>query len=129
MTIIELHADSDWKAAGLEGNGENAGIISKINTRLHTTLQRLLGSQFETLFEKMHRNVKYFVIFCNRINLLDLRPITMPGKYVVQTPLHWRIREQQQWQTSSESEAPCHPGIPRERHVCNVMRFFIFQHT
>jgi hypothetical protein len=25
---------------------------------MNTYLQRLLGSQFETLFEKMHRNVK-----------------------------------------------------------------------
>ncbi len=42
---------------------------------------------------------------------------------MVQTPPHWPMREYQR-QTLSESEAPCHPGIPRERHVCDGMRFF-----
>ncbi len=70
ITIIVLHANSDWTAAGPEGDGENEGKISKINTRL----QRLLRPQFDNLFEKMHRNVKYFVVFCNLINLLDFRP-------------------------------------------------------
>jgi hypothetical protein len=67
ITIIELHADSDWEAADPEGDGDNEGKFSKINI----LLERLLGSQFETLFEKMHRNVEYFVVFCNLINLLD----------------------------------------------------------
>jgi hypothetical protein len=72
MTIIELHADSDWKAAGPEGDGENEGIISKINTRQ----QRLLGYQFETLFGKMYRKVKSFVVFCNLISLFDFETNT-----------------------------------------------------
>ncbi len=33
-----------------------------------------------------------------------------PGKCVVQTTRHWRLREQQQRQTPSESEAPRQPG-------------------
>ena len=31
-------------------------------------------------------------------------------------------------QTPSESKAPCHPGITRDRHVCNIFRFLLFQH-
>jgi hypothetical protein len=34
-------------------------------------LQALLGAQFETLLRKMHGNFKYFVIFCNLVNILD----------------------------------------------------------
>ena len=37
----------------------------------HTHLKRLLGAQFEILFFKMFRNVKYFVVFCNLVNILD----------------------------------------------------------
>jgi hypothetical protein len=67
ITVDELHADSDWTAAGPEGNDENEDKVTKINAYL----QRLLGAQFETLFGKMHGNVKYFVIFCNLVNILD----------------------------------------------------------
>jgi hypothetical protein len=52
--LKSLHAFSDWKTAGPEGDDENEDRISKINT----CLQRLLDAQFETLFEKRHRNVK-----------------------------------------------------------------------
>ena len=59
ITVDDLHADSDWTAAGPEGNDENEDKVTKINAYL----QRLLGAQFETLFGKMHGNVKYLVIF------------------------------------------------------------------
>jgi hypothetical protein len=65
--LLLVHADSDWTAAGLEGDVENESRISKINT----CLQALCGAQFEKLFGKMHGNVKYFVIFCNLVNILD----------------------------------------------------------
>jgi hypothetical protein len=59
ITVDNLHADLDWTAAGPEGYDENEDKISNINPYL----QRLLGAQFETLFGKMHGNVKYFAIF------------------------------------------------------------------
>jgi hypothetical protein len=47
---------------------------------------------------------------------------------VVQTPPHWRIWEQQQGQTPSENPSESvAPGIPRERRVCDVMRFLNIQ--
>ena len=64
---ITVDDDSDWTAAGPEGNDENEDKVTKINAYL----QRLLGAQFESLFGKMHGNVKYFVIFCNLVNILD----------------------------------------------------------
>ncbi len=64
----QLHADSDSMAAGPEGDVENEDRVTKVNTRL----QGLFGAQFEILFGKLHRNVMYFVISCNLINILDV---------------------------------------------------------
>jgi hypothetical protein len=68
VTVDDLHAESDLTAAVPEGDVENEDRISKINTRQ----QALFGAQFETLFGKMHGIVKYFVIFCNLVNILDV---------------------------------------------------------
>ncbi len=54
--------------AGSEDNIENEGEISKI----HRHLQIFFCAQFEKLFGKIHGNVKYFVVFCNLINILDV---------------------------------------------------------
>ncbi len=68
ITIDQLHTNSDWMVAGPEGEIENEDRI----TKLHSRLQGLFGVQFEILFGKLHGNVKYFVIFCNLINILDV---------------------------------------------------------
>jgi hypothetical protein len=68
ITMDQRHADSDSMAAGPEGDVQNEDRITKINTRL----QDLFGAQFEILFEKLHGNVLYFVVFCNLINILDV---------------------------------------------------------
>jgi len=68
VTVDDLPAESDLTAAVPEGDVENEDRISKINTRQ----QALFGAQFETLFGKMHGIVKYFVIFCNLVNILDV---------------------------------------------------------
>ena len=80
ITVDELHADSDWTAAGPESDAENESRTSKINTRL----QALCGAQLETLFGKMHGNVKYFVIFCNLVNILDFGANTNDVKVKVE---------------------------------------------
>ena len=68
ITIDQLHANSDEMAAGPEGDVENEDIITKLNARL----LGLFGAQFEILFGKLSGNVKYFVVFCNLIHILDL---------------------------------------------------------
>jgi hypothetical protein len=74
----QLHADSDSMAAGPEGDAENEGRITDINTHL----QGLFGAQFEKLFGKLNGNVIYFVVFrvCNLINILDVGRISMMCK-------------------------------------------------
>jgi hypothetical protein len=54
--------------AGPEDNVEYEGEISKI----HRHLQIFFCAQFEKLFGKIHGNVKYFLVFCNLINILDV---------------------------------------------------------
>jgi hypothetical protein len=80
ITVDDLNADSDWTSAGPEGDDENEDTISKINAYL----QRFLGAQFETLFGKMHGNVKYFVVFCNLVNILDFGADTNDVKVKVE---------------------------------------------
>ena len=48
ITVNELYAESDWTAAGPEGDVENEDIISEIET----SLQTLFGVQFENLSGK-----------------------------------------------------------------------------
>jgi hypothetical protein len=67
ITVDDLHALSHSTVAGPEDNIENEDEISK----KHSHLQILFGVQFEKLFGKMHGNVKYLVIFCNLVNILD----------------------------------------------------------
>jgi hypothetical protein len=68
ITVDDLNTLSHSTVAGLEDNVENEGEILKI----HSHLQILFGAHFEKLFGKMHGNVKYFVVFCNVVNILDV---------------------------------------------------------
>jgi hypothetical protein len=68
ITVDDLHALSHSMVVDPEDDIDNESEISKMNRYL----QILFGAQFEKLFGKMHENVKYFVIFCNLVNILDV---------------------------------------------------------
>jgi hypothetical protein len=54
------------------GGPENDVKNDRKNSKINSHLQILFGAQFEQLYGKMHGNVKYFVIFCNLVNILDV---------------------------------------------------------
>ncbi len=69
ITVDQRRADSDWLTAGSEGDVENEERTAKINANLPS----LFGAQFQIIFGKLRENVSYFVIFCNLLNILDVK--------------------------------------------------------
>ena len=52
------------------------------NTKFQT--QAALGPKFENLFQKMLTHVKYFVFFCNLVNILHAGPAATQVKIQIQ---------------------------------------------
>jgi hypothetical protein len=73
-----LHNDSGQ--ASMDGDADYDSEIQ--NTRLQT--QAALGPKFETLFQKMLTHVKYFVFFCNLVNILHAGPAATQVKIQIQ---------------------------------------------
>ena len=68
ITISMLHIDSDQ--ADMHGDVENDAKVQTTKSQI----QAALGAKFQSLFVKMLNNIKYFVFFCNLVDILHVEP-------------------------------------------------------
>ena len=68
ITINMIHNNSDQ--ADMHGDVENDAKVQTTKSQI----QAALGAKFESLFVKMLNNIKYFVFFCNLVDILHVGP-------------------------------------------------------
>jgi hypothetical protein len=86
--------------------GQTWVLRCEIRFKIHKfQLEAALGAKFESLFGKMMINVKYFVFFCNLVNILHVGPATHHAE-------------------SSDKSQDSNPGFPlnRKRHGTDSAR-------
>ncbi len=62
-----------------DADNEEAKIWSK-NQNTKSQTEVALGAKFEILFRKKHPDVKFFVLFCNLVNILLAGPAAAATK-------------------------------------------------